>query len=351
MTTKERFTRMYQHKEADRIPVLDYPWGDTIARWVCEGMPTPDWISYFDLDRTESISVNNGPRYERKVIEETDKYIIQTSEWGVTMRNWKHNTSTPEMLDFRVKTPADWEEAKSRMTPSDDRIPWESLKRNYPKWRNEGSWIIGNFWFGFDVTHSWFIGTEQLLMAMLDEPEWVMDMFEHELNTDIALMNKIWDAGYTFDELHWPDDMGFKQNQFFSLQMYRDMLKPFHKRAVDWAHNHGIPARLHSCGDIRPFVPDLVEIGFDGLNPLEVKAGMDPIALKQTFGDKLVLHGGINAVLWDKPEEIITAIERDLPILKENGGYIFASDHSIPATVSFHDMKRIMETVRRVGGY
>ena len=57
-------------------------------------------------------------------------------------------------------------------------------------------------------------------------------------------------------------------------------------------------------------MPELIEIGVDALNPLEVKAGMNPVALKQKYGDKLVFHGGINAVLWSKPDEIRAEIER-----------------------------------------
>lgn len=72
-------------------------------------------------------------------------------------------------------------------------------------------------------------------------------------------------------------------------------------RAVEWAHNRGIYARLHSCGNIMSLLPDILDTGVDALNPLEVKAGMDAVKIKKELGDKLVLHGGINAVnarLW-----------------------------------------------------
>ena len=171
------------------------------------------------------------------------------------------------------------------------------------------------------------------------------------LEVNLQLLDMVWEAGYHFDCVRWPDDMGYKYNQFFSLAMYRDLLKPFHKRAVDWAHEKGIKAHLHSCGDIRPLVPDLVEIGLDGLNPLEVKAGMDPIALKEAYGDRLVLHGGINAVLWDDPKAIKDEMERVMPILKRNGGYIFSSDHSVPSSVSLQDFRQIVELAKELGAY
>jgi len=201
------------------------------------------------------------------------------------------------------------------------------------------------------VTHSWMMGTENLLFAMMEKPELVKDMFATYLDSCTALFQKIWDAGYRFDEINWPDDMGYKGTTFFSPDMYRQLLKPFHKRAIDWAHEKGIYARLHSCGNIMTLVPDLMEIGLDALNPLEIKAGMDPLALKARYGDKLTLHGGINAVLWNDPEAILAEIDRLVPKLKEGGGYIFSSDHSIPNSVSLADMERIVARVKEVGVY
>jgi uroporphyrinogen decarboxylase len=194
-------------------------------------------------------------------------------------------------------------------------------------------------------------GTETLLMAMYDDPDWVKDMFDTYLAIDIEMANRMWDAGYKFDSVHWPDDMGYKGSPFFSPTMYRELLKPYHKRAADWAHEHGAVVELHSCGYIQPLVPDLVEIGIDCLNPLEVKAGMDPGYLKKTFGDKLAFHGGINAQLWNQPELVCAEMERLIPMLKEGGGYIFASDHSIPNSVSLENMKTISDLAHKLGKY
>lgn len=99
------------------------------------------------------------------------------------------------------------------------------------------------------------------------------------------------------------------------------------------------------------FLDDLVEIGVDALNPLEVKAGMRPLEIKEKYGNKLVLHGGINAVLWNDKEAILQQIQEYLPKLKENGGYIFSSDHSIPNTVSYENFTAIINTVKEFGRY
>ncbi|MGC9468876.1 MAG: uroporphyrinogen decarboxylase family protein [Anaerolineae bacterium] len=352
MSSHERIRRMYEHREADRVPVTDDPWNATIERWHREGMPeSVSYVEFFGLDKIAHIGVDNSPRYPAQIVEETEDYVVETTAWGATLRNWKHIASTPEFLDFRITDPNSWQDAKARMQPTEDRIPWERLRANYGTWREEGFWIEAGLWFGFDVTHSWTVGTERLLIALLDEPSWCIDMFNHFLDVNIALLDRVWEAGYTFDAVSWPDDMGYKQNQFFSIRTYRKLLKPVHKRAVDWAHAKGVKVRLHSCGDVRPFLPEFLEIGIDGLNPLEVKAGMEPIAIKETYGSDLLLHGGINAVLWDDKEAIAAEMRRVVPVLKERGGYIFSSDHSVPSSVSLENFRYIVNLAKELGSY
>ena len=347
MTSYERFLRTYQHREIDRLPIIDSPWAGTIRRWHAEGMPeNVHWADYFDVDKTACIGADITPRYECKVLEDKPDWRIVTTPWGVTLREFKAADSTPEFLDFKVNTPEAWAEAKARMTPTRDRINWKYLEDNYTKWRAEGRWISAGFWFGFDVTHSWMAGTETILCALLEEPEWVKDMFGHYLDMCIDLFQQVWDAGYHFDCIEWPDDMGYKGTTFFSPAMYRELVQPFQRRAVEWAHNKGVYAHLHSCGDVMTLLPDILDTGVDALNPLEVKAGMDGKYIKETYGDRLVLHGGINAALWDSPDKIMEEVREKLPILGKNGGYIFSTDHSVPNCVSLESFREVIEYAR-----
>jgi uroporphyrinogen decarboxylase len=343
---------MLAHKEADRVPILGAPWSTTLERWQREGMPQDtDFAEYFDLDRVVNVGGDVSPRYEQKVIEETDDYIIRLDSWGTTAKNWKHTSSTPHWIARTVVDRKSWAAAKSRMIMTRDRIDWNYLEGHYPAWRKNDWWVQGGLWFGFDVTHARVVGTEPFLIWMAEDPELVIDIFNTELNCSLQLLDMIWDQGYTFDSIFWPDDMGYRNGTFFSIDMYREMLKPVQKRAIEWAHAKGIVAHLHSCGNINAFVPELVDIGLDALNPLEVKAGMDPVHLKKTYGDRLVLHGGLNAMLWDDIDQTKAEIRRLLPILKQNGGYIFQEDHSIPDSVSLEDFRSIVKLAKELGRY
>ncbi|MBI4026144.1 MAG: hypothetical protein HY360_14250 [Verrucomicrobia bacterium] len=352
MTSHERIRRMYEHREADRIPVTDGPWSSTIERWQREGMPRDvSYSDYFDLDKVVGVGVDNSPRYECRVVEETEKYVIKTTEWGCTLRNWRHAGGVPEFLDFTIKDADSWMRAKERMRPSRDRVNWEHLKANYKQWREQGCWISAGFWFGFDVTHSWMVGTERVLMAMALDPEWIVDMFNHCLDMDIALFEQVWEAGFHFDEICWPDDMGYKGRTFFAPETYRTLLKPVHRRAAEWAHAKGLKAHLHSCGCVRPLIPDLIDIGIDMLNPIEVKAGMEPVDLKEQYGKRLAFHGGINAVLFDQPEQMWDEMRRIIPALKKGGGYWCSSDHSVPDSVSLETFREFTRLAKELGAY
>ena len=216
-----------------------------------------------------------------------------TSTW-ITYRK-----SFLQFLAHTITSPQAWQAARQRIDTSSDRIPWDHLRKDYPIWKENGHWIQAQLWFGFDVTHSWMVGAERVLLALLEQPAWMT----------------------------------------------------FHQRAIGWAHAKGIKAHLHSCGDVRPFVPELVGMGLDALNPLEVKAGMDPLALKREYGKDLVLHGGINAVLWDRPDLIRSEMELTIPVLKKAGGYIFSSDHSVPSSISLDDFGRILNLAKELGSY
>lgn len=355
LTSLERIKRMYDHKEADHVPITDSPWGSTIERWKKEGMPgNVSYVDYFGLEKIAGVGtwqVDNSPRFPVKILEETEEYITETSRWGGTQRTWKNKGGVPEFLDFTVKDPDSWMKVKEMMKPSKDRIKWSYLEKNYKTWRKEGYWLQAGLWFGFDITHSWVVGTERVLIAMVERPEWIVDMFNHFLDVHLALYDMVWNAGYTFDEISWPDDMGYKLNQFFSLDMYRRLLKPVHKRAVDWAHEKGMKAHLHSCGDIRPLIPELIDIGIDMLNPLEVKAGMDPIELKKKYGDKLAFHGGLNAVLFDDMGKMHEEMKKIIPVMKQNGGYMISSDHSVPESVSLEAFRIFVEMGKEFGKY
>jgi len=351
MTMHERMTRIYAHQEADRAPVVDSPWASTLARWRREGLPEGvEWSDYLGADRIRMIGADNSPRYPVEVLEETAEYRIHTTKWGETRRDWTDHGGTPQHLDFRIKDPDSWAKAKERMQPDRNRVDWARLEREYKGWRENGDWVSASFWFGFEVTFSHTVGVP-LFVAMVEQPEWVVDIVETMLDLSIAMFDMVWEAGYYFDQVNWWNDLGFKGTQFMSLQMYRDLFKPADRRAAEWARRRGLKVYYHSCGNINPFVPELIDVGVDMLNPMEVKAGMDPLALKTQYGDRLAFHGGLNATLYDPPERMWAEMERVIPVMKEKGGYMIGTDHSIPDSVGLEQYRQFVARAKELGRY
>ena len=192
---------------------------------------------------------------------------------------------------------------------------------------------------------------EAIFLAMMDDPDWVVDIVNTMLDINIELMEMVWDEGYELDEVMWYNDMGYKHSQFMSVDMYRDLFKEADRRAAAWAHNRDCVVYCHSCGDINPLVPELIEAGVDMLNPLEVKAGMDPLYLKEAYGDKLAFHGGLNAVAYENPEEMWSEMERIIPTMKKDGGYVIGTDHSIPNSVSLQQFGEFVERAKKLARY
>jgi uroporphyrinogen decarboxylase len=356
MTTHERFQRVYEHKTPDRVLITDWYWESTIERWRKEGMPkdvsrgvTMD--DYFGLDVVNWIDLNAGPCFERKIIEETATYVIDEDSWGCTKKDFKPQSATIQHIDAKIKSPETWRFYKDRFTPSRDRINWSYLDTVYKSVRAKNGWLSIKPDCGFDQISTRMINSEIVLLAMAEDPEWIKEMCDTTADVALKLMDMVWDAGYTFDEVMLTDDMAYRNGLLFSKTMYHDIIRPYHERLINWAHGHGIKMHLHCCGFIKSLIPELIDVGFDCLNPLEVKAGMDLAEIKALFGDKLVLRGGFDVQHWRQPDVVEEEIKKKLPAAMANGGYIFSSDHSVPDNVSLSDYKRIIEQVKKTGIY
>jgi uroporphyrinogen decarboxylase len=136
-----------------------------------------------------------------------------------------------------------------------------------------------------------------------------------------------------------------------SLDMYKDLIQPGHRRTIDFAHENGRPVIMHSCGFVEPLLPHMVEAGIDCLQVIEVKAGMDPLRIHKNFGDRISLCGGMDARNLDKNDidAIRAELARKIPVLKTNKGYILHSDHSIPETCTYETYRFFVDEGLKLG--
>ena len=352
MTSRERVLLALRHREADRVPILDVPWPESETRWHREGMPAAvsahDYFGY----EIATFGANLSFQFPKVVIKEDDTHVVYTNDFGLTCQEFKDHESVPEQIDFRIRSREDWEEHKPRLAWNDARVDWPVLRRDYQEARRKDSYTRFIAGFGFDLVRR-VIGAERLLLALVEEPSWIKDVYDTIAEQIIHACEEMMDRGCDFDGAYLWNDQAYKNGTFFSPAAYRALEFPAQKRMCDFFHARGMLVTLHTDGDVRRFIPFFVEAGFDCLQPLEVKAGMDLVELKKQYGDRLCLMGGIDtrAMADPDPSVIEREIRTKLSAAKVGGGYIYHSDHSVPDNVSFQQYERVIELVHRYGAY
>lgn len=140
---------------------------------------------------------------------------------------------------------------------------------------------------------------------------------------------------FPLDWLWTGDDVGGQASMMISPELWREMLKPHLKEIFDVGRKRDLWIAYHSCGAIRPIIPDLIEIGLDVLNPIQRNCpGMDPYELKKEFGGELTFMGGLdtqylvpNGTSEEVYKETLNLIEG---MTVDGGSYILAASHTIP---------------------
>lgn len=147
-------------------------------------------------------------------------------------------------------------------------------------------------------------------------------------------------------------DFGTQRGLFASLETYRSLYKPFYKKINDKIHDlTNWKTFIHSCGAIYDLLPDLIEAGFDILNPVQCSAeGMDPRRLKREFGKDLVFWGGgvdtQSTLPFGNPEEVYNQVRERIEIFNEGGGFVFTSVHNIQSNVPVENIIAMFKAIK-----
>ncbi len=353
MTSRERVLKALRHETPDRVPIYEAFWEATVNSWREAGLPadaTPD--DYFDTE-IRLVTLDNSFGFPAQEVERTEDSVVVRDEWGLLKRDWLDHRSTPELLDFPVKSKEQWRELRGRLTPDPSRVDWKAVEEQCAHWRAEGKFICLAAIPGYEAT--WRkVGPEALLMAIAEDPAWVREMYEYDAEMIIGMAHLYLERGLEFDGAWLWDDLGYRNAPLFSPRAYQEQLMPSHQRLCEFCHAQGWPVTLHSCGQIVDLVPMLIEAGIDCLQALEVKAGMDLGELVREYGHALCFMGGVDvrALFAEDETEMVREVTAKLDIgMSSPGGYVFHSDHSIPPQVTFDRYKRVVDLVRSHGVY
>ena len=137
--------------------------------------------------------------------------------------------------------------------------------------------------------------------------------------------------------------------------MWRQFLRPGFKAFIDLARRYGCKIAHHSCGSIKPIIPDLIECGLDVLNPIQPDVhDMDRRELKRSFGDRLSFHGSISiqrTLPFGTPDDVRNEVRERFETLAPGGGFIFCTAHNIQADTPTENVVALFEAYRAFGRY
>jgi hypothetical protein len=358
-----------RHEEADRVPVSDLFWGSFLERWRQElNLPADaSPYDYYDLDWQVTVPNMDPHIMPFEVIEETDERItVKTGFEAIITKIFvdpmprfdRFLTNEIEMLkDFKFDDP--WDDRRY-FSAGDNQLGGmgDGFSRNTPAWIE----TVKSIWPNFPVYGSvceghetlWrIIGSENTLLWSLMYPD-EMGAFIARINNFMLEITKaqIKAANGLLDGMVIWGDVAYTYDLLFSPEFWREHFKPGIKAMVDVCHEAGIPVIYHGCGNVKRIFEDFIEIGVDAYNPLEAKAGLDVVELRNQYGHRMGFCGNMNVMEWADctQDQLKDIVLRKLNAAK-GGGFIFQSDHSVPNTVSAANYDYVVKLVREYGVY
>jgi uroporphyrinogen decarboxylase len=382
MNPRERVLLALNHKEPDRIPI---DLGATIVSSITKrayiplkehlGMPVEeikmlDYIQQlpyldealmqrFGVDfRMVQLPAATAP--ELKVFEEGEYYAF-IDRWGSKLHMPKEDGYYFDWVDFPIKEFT--LEALARYAwPCPDPEKYMLQLGEQAKYLYEntdyalaGSAVIGG---GIFEQPARTIGLENFLIALATEPKFADRLMEQITDIYIESCNRYLDeVGQYIQVFTYWDDVNTQKGWMINPDTYRKMIKPKQRRLVE-AIKKKTDAKLffHGCGAAFDLIPDLIDLGFDILNPVQVSAaGMDTQRLKQTYGQDITFWGGgvdTQRVLpFGTPAEVVDEVKRRIDDLAPGGGFVFAAVHNIQAKVPPENILALFDTALEHGKY
>jgi uroporphyrinogen decarboxylase len=361
MNSRERALAALHHQEPDRVPV-DYWATDRTDAKLCRDLCLTDRqaiLDHFDVD----FAYIDGPAYVGPPLTE---YEDGTREdlWGVPRRrvtagrgdqaqSYSHVTDPPlarassvgEVFDY-----AGW--------PDPDWFDYSIVERQCLAAGDRCVMFMGdrlNRVAQFKPAQ-YLRGMEQLMIDMIESPDIFRAIVGRIADFYAEYMSRILAAARgRIDVFVTGDDFGMQGGMLIAPALWREFLRPGWRRFIDIAHSYEVPVMHHTCGSVRPIVPDMVADGLDILNPIQPGArDMDHSDLKREFGTRLAFHGGVSIqtnLPRGGPGDVRREVQRLMQFLKPGGGFWACTAHNIQADVPVENIIALFEAYRRFGLY
>jgi uroporphyrinogen decarboxylase len=327
MTSKQRVHAALKREPVDRIPIFMWFHPDIVIQ-LCKLLEIPhNYVAEAMGDDVRQTWVGNNYAMEGIVHQKDGETHVD--DWGI---EWIKEGPFNQIKIYPLQN-AELGEISQYKFPYDG---IEQLLKNM----NPVTAQAEKFFIGCDVSPCLFEmicrlrGMENAILDLVDNPELSNELLKRSADFTIDLSEKACER-FELDWLWTGDDVGGQLAMIMSPQHWRDIIRPQLENIFKVGKSKGLWIAYHSCGAIRPIIPDLIEMGLDVLNPIQCNCpGMDPIELKKDFGKHLTFMGGVDTADL-LPNKTVAVIRQETAKLIEGmttdgGGFILAASHSIP---------------------
>ncbi len=319
--------------------------------------PKEDLLRHFRID-TRSLQAAAGKSWKLELKRDAAHEFFH-DEWGIGFRRPIDFHLYYDLYDHPLAgREAEVTTAYPFPDPRDP-VRIAGLRDRAKALREQGAAVVFAHSYSYGQMHmlSYLMGFEDFFMKLLAEPEEIATLLRRVLDAKIAAWDMILgDMGEFIDVVYEPDDLGMQTGPLFNPDLYRQMVKPYHKELFGFIKKKAPAAKifLHCCGAVRDFIPDFIEIGVDALNPVQIGAeGMEPAGLKRDFGRDIVFWGGAvdsqNTLPKASAREVKEQAKRNIAILAEGGGYVLNTSHNIQGDVPPENIVALFEAADEVG--
>jgi uroporphyrinogen decarboxylase len=194
-------------------------------------------------------------------------------------------------------------------------------------------------------------GIDKLIIDIYRRPDFAKKLIEKVFRYQIQMVKRLIDAGV--DIVVEGDDLADIKGPMFSPKILREFFFPYIKKFIDECHSHGIPVMKHSDGNLYPILDQLIDLGIDGLHPIEPSV-MDLGKVKQLYGDRIFLRGNVDCVHilpYGSDEDVRRDVRRCIDAAAKGGGFILSDSNSLHSNVKTENIKIMVDETRKYGKY
>ena len=231
------------------------------------------------------------------------------------------------------------------------KLPDPLIEKRYEKIQeqidaNKDQFILAVKYCGL-FERAWFLrGMENLCIDFYENPNFVHDLLDQLLEFNLAIVKEL--THFKIDGIMLGDDWGSQESLIMNPQIWRLFIKPRIAKLYAEIRAAGLPVFIHSCGNIMSIIPDLIEIGVNVINPVQVIA-MDPEEIKEKYGKKISLFGGVSTqktLPYGTPEDVQKETRQRIKVLGEEGGYILSPDQDLQTDVPMKNIMAFIEAAK-----